>query len=155
MGERENEADIEAAKKWQAKKFDAGWAVFTWPKEYGGQGLGRMENVIFNQEEAKFKTPVPIYTIGHGMLGPTIMSHGTDEQKQKYIRTWRAARRSGVSSSANRPPARTSPACAERRARRQRLGDERPEDLEHRRAVLRLGDDRRAHRPERRRSTPA
>ncbi|NNL67903.1 MAG: acyl-CoA dehydrogenase [Myxococcales bacterium] len=85
LGEREDEAAIQKSKDWQAKKFDAGWAVLTWPKEYGGQGLGRMENVIFNQEEAKFKTPTNIYTIGHGMLGPTIMAHGTDEQKQRYI----------------------------------------------------------------------
>jgi acyl-CoA dehydrogenase len=85
LGEREDPETIRAAKAWQAKKYDEGWAVLTWPKEYGGQGLGRMENVIWNQEEAKFKTPPNIYTIGHGMLGPTIMTHGTDEQKQKYI----------------------------------------------------------------------
>jgi len=85
LGEREDPETIARAKAWQAKKYDEGWAVLTWPKEYGGQGLGRMENVIWNQEEAKFKTPPNIYTIGHGMLGPTIMTHGTDEQKKKYI----------------------------------------------------------------------
>jgi len=86
LGEREDEATIQAAKDWQARKFDAGWAVLTWPKEYGGQGLGRMENVIWNQEEAKFKTPPNIYTIGHGMLGPTLMAHGSDAQKERYLR---------------------------------------------------------------------
>ena len=85
LGEREDAETIQKAKDWQAKKYDEGWAVLTWPKAYGGQGLGRMENVIWNQEEAKFKTPPNIYTIGHGMLGPTIMTHGTDEQKKKYI----------------------------------------------------------------------
>jgi len=85
LGEREDAATIQRAKDWQAKKYDAGWAVLTWPKKYGGQGLGRMENVIWNQEEAKFETPPNIYTIGHGMLGPTIMTHGTDEQQKKYI----------------------------------------------------------------------
>ena len=48
-------APFEAAKDWQATKFDNGWAVLTWPKEYGGQGLGRLENVVFAQEEAKFR----------------------------------------------------------------------------------------------------
>jgi alkylation response protein AidB-like acyl-CoA dehydrogenase len=85
LQEREDPDTIARAKAWQARKFDEGWAVLTWPKEYGGQGLGRMENVIWNQEEAKFDTPLNIYTIGHGMLGPTIMSHGTPEQKKKYI----------------------------------------------------------------------
>ena len=86
LGEREDKEAIAWAKRWQATKFDAGWAVLTWPKEYGGQGLGRMENVIFNQEEARFKTPPAIYGIGHGMLGPTLMTHGTPEQKERYVR---------------------------------------------------------------------
>ena len=85
LGERADEETIRKAKEWQAKKCDAGWACLTWPKEYGGQGLGRMENVIFNQEEGKFKLPPNIYTIGHGMLGPTLIAHGTDEQKSKYL----------------------------------------------------------------------
>jgi alkylation response protein AidB-like acyl-CoA dehydrogenase len=38
--EKETQDDIARAKQWQATKFDAGWAVLTWPKEYGGQGLG-------------------------------------------------------------------------------------------------------------------
>jgi len=57
LGEREDKESIAWAKRWQATKFDNGWAVLTWPKEYGGQGMGRMENVIFGQEEARFKTP--------------------------------------------------------------------------------------------------
>lgn len=86
LGEREDEDTIRAAKAWQLKKFEAGWACLTWPKEYGGQGLGRMEQVIWNQEEAKFNTPPNIYAIGHGMLGPTLMAHGTEEQKKRFIR---------------------------------------------------------------------
>ena len=86
LGEREDAGVIGRAKQWQATKFDAGWACLTWPKEYGGQGLGRMESVIWNQEEGKFDTPPNIYTIGHGMLGPTLMAHGTEAQKQRYLR---------------------------------------------------------------------
>jgi alkylation response protein AidB-like acyl-CoA dehydrogenase len=86
LGEREDAGTIEAAKAWQAKKFDEGFAVLTWPKDFGGQALSRVENVVWNQEEAKFKTPPNIYGIGHGMLGPTLMAHGTPEQKAKYLR---------------------------------------------------------------------
>ncbi len=86
LGEREDDDAVAAAKAWQATKFDAGWAVLSWPKEHGGQGLGRMEQVIWNQEETRFDTPPNIYTIGHGMLGPTIMAHGSDEQKERYLR---------------------------------------------------------------------
>jgi alkylation response protein AidB-like acyl-CoA dehydrogenase len=86
LSEREDPGAIKAAKAWQAKKFDEGWAVLTWPKEAGGQALSRVENVVWNQEEARFKTPINIYGIGHGMLGPTLMAHGTPEQKAKYLK---------------------------------------------------------------------
>lgn len=86
LSEREDERIIAAAKAWQAKKFDAGWACITWPKEYGGQGGTAMQSVIFGQEQAKFKTPPNIYTIGQGMLGPTIMTHGTPEQKATHLK---------------------------------------------------------------------
>jgi alkylation response protein AidB-like acyl-CoA dehydrogenase len=86
LGEREDKATIAAAKAWQAKKFDEGWAVLTWPQEFGGQALSRVEAVVWGQEEAKFKTPPNIYGIGHGMLGPTLMAHGTPEQKGRYLR---------------------------------------------------------------------
>ena len=45
-----------------------------------------IQNVIWNQEESRFKTPPNIFGIGQGMLGPTIMVHGTDEQKKRYLR---------------------------------------------------------------------
>jgi alkylation response protein AidB-like acyl-CoA dehydrogenase len=86
LRERDDLNSIRAAKAWQATKFDAGWACLTWPREYGGQDLGRMEQVIWNQEESRFETPPNIYAIGHGMLGPTIMAHGTPEQKARYVR---------------------------------------------------------------------
>jgi alkylation response protein AidB-like acyl-CoA dehydrogenase len=85
LREREDKGEIARAKAWQARKFDAGWACLTWPKEYGGQDLGRMEQVIWGQEEGRFATPANIYAIGHGMLGPTILAHGTPEQKKRFV----------------------------------------------------------------------
>jgi acyl-CoA dehydrogenase len=85
LGERANPAIIQAAKDWQKKKTDGGWACLTWPKEYGGRGATSMQNVIWGQEESKFKTPPAIFGIGIGMCGPTILTHGTDEQKAKWI----------------------------------------------------------------------
>ncbi len=76
---------ISKAKAWQAKKAEAGWACLRWPKEYGGQEASPMESVIFGQEEGRYDLPPSIYGIGHGMLGPTIMAHGTDEQKARFL----------------------------------------------------------------------
>jgi len=77
---------IEKAKAWQLKKYEAGWACLRWPKEYGGQKASAMESVIFSQEESRYDLPPSIYGIGHGMLGPTIMAHGTDEQQERFLR---------------------------------------------------------------------
>ena len=76
---------IRAAQAWQALKADNGWACITWPKEFGGRGGAPIQSVIWNQEEAKSRTPPKIFTIGLGMLGPTIMAHGSDEQKARFL----------------------------------------------------------------------
>ncbi|MBL4583142.1 MAG: acyl-CoA dehydrogenase family protein [Pseudomonadales bacterium] len=83
----ENDGDdvVKQAQAWQAKKADAGWACITWPKEYGGRGGTIMENIIFGQEERNYHTPQNIFGIGLGMAGPTVMAHGTTEQKAKYL----------------------------------------------------------------------
>ncbi len=76
---------IERSKAWTAKKADGKWACIGWPVEHGGRGASRIESVIWEQEEAKFPTPPNMFTIGQGMLGPTIMVHGTDAQKSRYL----------------------------------------------------------------------
>ncbi len=50
LDERDDSDSIQAAKDWQKKKADGGWACLTWPKEYGGQGATSIQNVIWNQE---------------------------------------------------------------------------------------------------------
>lgn len=85
FSERESPEMIEECKEWQRKKADAGWACITWPKAFGGRGGTLMENVIFSQEEAKYHTPPNIFMIGLGMAGPTIATHGTEEQKQQWL----------------------------------------------------------------------
>ena len=69
LREREDEDSIRRAKAWQLQKFDAGRACLTWPRECGGQDAGRMEQVIWGEEEGRFETPPDLYAIGHGMLG--------------------------------------------------------------------------------------
>ncbi len=85
LGERTSPETVQAAQAWQAKKADAGWACITWPKEYGGRDATPIQSVIWRQEEAKFQTPPNIFAIGLGMCGPTILTHGTEVQKQRWI----------------------------------------------------------------------
>jgi acyl-CoA dehydrogenase len=76
---------VKDAKAWQKKKADAGWACLRWPKEYGGREATPIQQVIWNQEESNFKVPPDVFAIGIGMCGPTILTHGTEEQKRKWI----------------------------------------------------------------------
>ena len=86
MGENLSADDVAAAQAWQKTKADNGWACITWPEEYGGRGASPIQRLIFSQEEAKFATPnTTVFSIGIGMCGPTILAHGTDEQKAQWI----------------------------------------------------------------------
>ena len=82
--EDEDEA-IKAHRAWQRALAEGGFVGLTWPKEYGGQGLGPLEQVITNQEISRANLPGIIDAIGVGMLGPTIIAHGTEDQKTRYL----------------------------------------------------------------------
>ncbi|HBA43186.1 MAG TPA: hypothetical protein DCZ07_09445, partial [Alphaproteobacteria bacterium] len=82
----ENTAAIGAAKAWQKIKADAGYAAITWPTQYGGMGGNSMQNVIYGQEEAKYPVSSAMFVVGIGMAAPTLMVHGTDAQKDRFIR---------------------------------------------------------------------
>src|SRR6476660_830892 len=73
------------AKRWQAMKFDAGFARITWEPEFGGRNGTTMQQIIFGQEEAKFAVPTEVFVIGLGMIAPTLGACGTEEQKQRYL----------------------------------------------------------------------
>src|ERR1700720_2757113 len=83
--ENDQETLIENRRAWQKKLHEAGYVGITWPKEYGGRGAGFMEQLIFNDEMIVAQAPEPINVIGLGMGGPVIITHGTDEQKKRYL----------------------------------------------------------------------
>ena len=87
LPEARDTAAVRSAQAWQARKADAGWACITWPVEYGGRAASPIQNVIWNQEEARYRTPPNLFTIGQGMLGPTLMKHASDAQKARYLRS--------------------------------------------------------------------
>ena len=80
-----NKSLLEAAAEWKKKKYDAGWAMIHWPKEFGGIGATPIERIIWAQEESKFNVPKGVYEIGLGMAGPVMMEYATDEQKERYL----------------------------------------------------------------------
>jgi alkylation response protein AidB-like acyl-CoA dehydrogenase len=84
-GSNEDTAYIDARRRWQGRLAEGGLAGVTWPREYGGQGRGPIEHVIVNQEIAAAGVPGILDTIGIGMLGPTLIAHGTEEQKTRHL----------------------------------------------------------------------
>ncbi len=74
-GEGIDDTLVARAKAWQGKKAAGGFAGITWPESWGGRGGNPMQQVIFNQEEAKFDLPRGVFEIGLGMCVPTVMSY--------------------------------------------------------------------------------
>jgi alkylation response protein AidB-like acyl-CoA dehydrogenase len=77
--------DDSFGREWSRKLYDAGYAGLTWPTEYGGAGAPYSHQAIFLEETARAQAPGHVGVIGIGMAGPTIMVHGTDEQKARYL----------------------------------------------------------------------
>jgi alkylation response protein AidB-like acyl-CoA dehydrogenase len=72
-------------REWSRKLYDAGYAGLTWPEEYGGKGAPYSHQAIVLEEFARVGAPQHMGVIGLGMAGPTIMAHGTEEQKKRYL----------------------------------------------------------------------
>jgi alkylation response protein AidB-like acyl-CoA dehydrogenase len=70
---------------WQRKLHDAGWAGVSWPTEYGGRGATLVEQAIYNEEFVRAQAPSAANVLGLAMGGPTVIAHGTDEQKRRYL----------------------------------------------------------------------
>jgi alkylation response protein AidB-like acyl-CoA dehydrogenase len=76
---------IDRCQAWQRTLYDGGWAGITWPKEYGGRGGKAIEQVIFGQEQGRYGVSNGAFMISIGMAGPTILTHGTEEQKERFL----------------------------------------------------------------------
>ena len=83
--ESSQEKLISNRRAWQKKLYEAGYVGITWPKEYGGRGGDFMDQLIFNDEMIVAQAPDPINVIGLGMGGPVVITHGTEEQKKRYL----------------------------------------------------------------------
>jgi alkylation response protein AidB-like acyl-CoA dehydrogenase len=79
-------AALAHAREWQAKAAADGWAGIGWPTDYGGRGATLMEQIIFTQEAGHFAVPDHIFRVGISMGGPTVIAHGTEEQKRRWLR---------------------------------------------------------------------
>lgn len=77
---------IDFLKDWQRRLYENGFLGMAWPKEYGGQGASQVEMAIFNEEMARFRAPAPLNALGLSMAGPTIVTHGSEVQKKRFLK---------------------------------------------------------------------
>jgi alkylation response protein AidB-like acyl-CoA dehydrogenase len=78
--------EVRQLEVWQRRLCEAGWIALHWPKEYGGQGATLVESFIFAEEMARAKSPELIGRIGLNLVGPTLIAHGTESQKRRFLR---------------------------------------------------------------------
>jgi alkylation response protein AidB-like acyl-CoA dehydrogenase len=86
-GERhaEDPGFMDYLRSWQRTLAEGGWMGITWPDEYGGRGLGPIEQAIFLEEMARAKAPPILGQVGIALIGPTIALLGTHEQKERFL----------------------------------------------------------------------
>jgi len=78
-------AEVEFGRRWQAELAADRWVGIHWPKEYGGRGASPVEVAIFNMEYARSRALQPINRVGINLAGPTLLAHGTEEQKLRWL----------------------------------------------------------------------
>ena len=81
-----DDAAFEHRRAWQKRLHEAGYAGFSWPKEYGGRGATLVEQALFGEEMAHAKAPQPVNVLGMVMGGPVVIAHGDDTQKERWLR---------------------------------------------------------------------
>lgn len=74
----------EGAMAWARALTERGWIAPHFPKEYGGAGLGAIEEFILQEEMMRARVP-PVNGIGVGLLGPTLLAHGSEAQKREHL----------------------------------------------------------------------
>jgi alkylation response protein AidB-like acyl-CoA dehydrogenase len=72
-------------KQWEQKLAHGGWIGVGWAKEFGGLGCSIEQQVIFNEEYARAGGPGRVGHIGEGLVGPTLIAFGSDQQRKKYL----------------------------------------------------------------------
>jgi alkylation response protein AidB-like acyl-CoA dehydrogenase len=77
---------LEERKVWHRKLYEAGYLGMRWPREFGGHGARPMEEAIVADELARANAPAPTNGLGLGIVGPTIIVHGTPAQKARYLK---------------------------------------------------------------------
>jgi alkylation response protein AidB-like acyl-CoA dehydrogenase len=85
IGSPTDDAAWDVRVAWERELSAGNWLGLTWPREYGGRGVGVAEEIIFEYEYARAAAPARVNTQALDLLGPTLLAFGTEEQKQRFL----------------------------------------------------------------------
>jgi len=77
--------EVAFGREWQAELASGRWVGVAWPEEYGGRGDGPVEHYVVTEELARARAPELVGRIGVNLVGPTLLAHGTDDQKARWL----------------------------------------------------------------------
>src|ERR1700745_1981873 len=77
--------EVEWGRAWQARLAAERWVGLHWPAEYGGRGASPVQVAIFNGEYTRARAPHLVNRVGLNLAGPTLLAHGTAEQKARWL----------------------------------------------------------------------
>ncbi|MEZ5166495.1 MAG: acyl-CoA dehydrogenase family protein [Acidimicrobiales bacterium] len=77
--------EVAFLREWQGKLAAAGMVGVTWPAEFGGRDAGPLHHYIVQEELARARAPEIVGRIGVNLVGPTLLAHGTPEQKARWL----------------------------------------------------------------------
>jgi len=77
--------EVAFLRDWQRRLAAGRWVGIHWPREYGGRGASVVEHYVFQEEMAAARAPEIINRIGVNLVGPTLIAHGTDEQRRRFL----------------------------------------------------------------------
>ncbi|MCO5974490.1 acyl-CoA dehydrogenase family protein [Actinoallomurus soli] len=81
---REHEG-FDLRRAWERRLGEAGWTCLGWPGAYGGRDATLEQQVVFHEEYARANAPHRVGHIGEGLIGPTIIEFGTEEQRRRFL----------------------------------------------------------------------
>jgi alkylation response protein AidB-like acyl-CoA dehydrogenase len=79
------EEQIAWGREWQARLAADRWVGIHWPAEYGGRAATPVQVAIYNMEYARSRALQPVNRVGINLAGPTLLAHGTEAQKQRWL----------------------------------------------------------------------
>ncbi len=79
------EDEVAWGRQWQATLARDRWVGLSWPAEFGGRGASAVEVALFNLEYARSRAPQPVNRVGLNLAGPTLLAHGTDAQRARWL----------------------------------------------------------------------